>query len=99
MAPLKPPQNLKFCFFFSASAIPNSTTNHTPNESPNISTSLTPSSLSPTFVVIVKGKSLLVSKSTPTYESIDCMSNPGNSEQKKKMPKKSEWEINRVFQD
>jgi hypothetical protein len=55
--------------------------------------------LSPTFVAAVKGKSLLVFKSTPTSESIDHMSNLGSSEPKKKRPKIFEWEINRIFQD
>jgi hypothetical protein len=42
----------------------------------------------------MKGKSLLVSKSTPTSKSIDHMSNLGNNEPKKKRPKKFKWEIN-----
>jgi hypothetical protein len=84
---MKPPQNFKFYFFFSTFVIPNSATNHTPSESPNTYTILAPSSLSPTFVATLKGKSLLVFKSTPTFESIDYMSNFGSSERKKKRPK------------
>ncbi len=73
MAPLKPPKNLKFRFFFSTSAIPNYVTNHTPSGSPNIYTSLTPSSLSSTSLTVEKGKSLLIFESTPTSKSIDHM--------------------------
>ncbi len=99
MTPLKPSQNFKFRLFFSTFAISNSDTNLTPSESPNISTSLAPSSLSPTSIATMKGKSLLVFKSMPTSESIDCMSNLSNIEPKKKEPNKFEWEINKVFQD
>ncbi len=99
IGPLKPPQSFKFPLFFSTFAILNSITNHIPSESPNISTSFAPSSLSPTSPAIMKGKSLLVFESTPTSESIDHMSNLKHNERKRKRPKRSEWEINKVFQN
>lgn len=83
MVPFKPPHNFKFRFFFSTTTLHNFATNHTPNESPNISIGLIPSSLSPTSLVTMKGKSLLVFESRPTFEFIDHMLDLGSSEPKK----------------
>ncbi len=88
MVPLKPPQNFKFCLFFSTSTLHDFATNHTPSEPPNISTGLVPTSLSPTSLAAMKGKSLLVFESTPTFESIDHMLDPRSSEPKKEKAKK-----------
>ncbi len=87
MAPLKSPQNFKFDLFFSTSVVHDFVTNHTPIESPNISTNLAPSSLSPTSLVVMKGKSFLVFESTPTFKSIDHMLDPRSNEPKKEAKK------------